>query len=993
MRKWRYWLLALLVAGCCLCGQSARSGSPAPYSWGTPEPVAQSRWSMQSRPIPSQSPPLVGDLGGQRDLGSLEQQAQSARPPTPHKWGTPEPVAQSRWDNLQNPSAPLQSPPLVGDLGGQRDLGRLEQQAQAAYEIQDWQAAIVALQQAIQIYRQQGNGLRQALALSNLALVYQQAGQWLAANQAITDSLTLLQPLGGEPDQQRVLAQALNIQGRLQLAQGQAEAAVRSWEQATRLFHQLADPIGVLQSQLNQAQAFQTLGMSRRAVQQLTQLSQTLPQQAEPVLQATVFRSLGDALQVKGDLPQARQALEQAMQILTQAESATDPATDPSIQPQDTEALAATQLSLANLMRLEATTQLSLSGISSAEAPAMLTRSPRLQNLAEAALFQRQQTAARQFVQQVEAALPLYQQAMQQGRPTTQVQAGLNQLSALVVLQQWSTAANLMPQLRTQLAALPTDQSTVYQRIDLALNWLQVAQQTGSQFNTAAIAELLETALQQATELQDQRAQSFALGSLGRFYQQTQHLTGAQRLTEQALVAAQAIYATDLNYRWQWQLGRLLSQQGQRSEAIAAYSGAVQSLQSLRSDLVAVNRDVQFSFQSEVEPVYRELVDLLLSPAAGATPDPAALLQARQVIEGLQIAELDNFFREACLEAQFTLDRVIDQADLAAAVFYTIVLPDRLEVILKLPQQPLIQYRSAISQRELAAAVDSLLTEVKRPYSSKEFRAQAQQIYDWLIRPAELALQSQPLDTLVFVLDSEFRSLPVATLFDGQQFLIEKYSLALAPGLEIIQPRALQDRRFNVLVAGLSEARLNFSALDFVEQEVADIQAEVPSRVLLNQTFTQNNLQKQLDQTDFSIVHIATHGQFSSNAADTFILAWDRPIDVNQLSEILQIEAIDPEPIELLVLSACRTATGDRRAALGMAGVAVRAGTRSTIASLWSLDDNSGAVLMEQFYQQLVQNRLPKAEALRQAQLALLQNPDYSAPRFWAPYILLGNWL
>lgn len=551
----------------------------------------------------------------------------------------------------------------------------------------------------------------------------------------------------------------------------------------------------------------------------------------------------------------------------------------------------------------------------------------------------------------------------------------------------------MIEQVNSQLTTLPVDQSTVYQRIDLALNWLQVAQQTGSESDTAAVDQLLETALQQATELQDRRAQSFALGSLGRFYQQTQQLTEAQRFTEQALVTAQAIYATDLNYRWQWQLGRLLQQQGDRTGAIAAYSGAVQSLQSLRSDLVAVNRDVQFSFQSEVEPVYRELVNLLLSPAPGAAPDAATLVQARQVIEGLQIAELDNFFREACLEAQFTLDRVIDQSDLAAAVFYTIVLPDRLEVILKLPQQPLIQYRSAVSQTQLAATVDSLLTEVKRPYLSQEFRAQAQQIYDWLIRPAESALQSQSIDTLVFVLDGEFRSLPVATLFDGQQFLIEKYSLALAPGLEITRPRSLQDRRFKVLVAGLSEARLNFSALNFVEQEVADIQAEVPSRVLLNQSFTQNNLQKQLDQTDFSIVHIATHGQFSSSAADTFILAWDQPINVTKLSEILQIEAINPDPIELLVLSACRTATGDRRAALGMAGVAVRAGTRSTIASLWSLDDNSGAVLMEQFYQQLVQNQLSKAEALRQAQIALLKNPDYSAPRFWAPYILLGNWL
>jgi CHAT domain-containing protein len=95
----------------------------------------------------------------------------------------------------------------------------------------------------------------------------------------------------------------------------------------------------------------------------------------------------------------------------------------------------------------------------------------------------------------------------------------------------------------------------------------------------------------------------------------------------------------------------------------------------------------------------------------------------------------------------------------------------------------------------------------------------------------------------------------------------------------------------------------------------------------------------------------------------------------------------------LLVLSACRTAAGDRRAALGLAGVAVRAGARSTIASLWSLDDDSGAAMMQAFYQELQQPQMSKAEALRRAQRSLLADPRYAAPRFWAPYVLLGNWL
>ncbi len=144
----------------------------------------------------------------------------------------------------------------------------------------------------------------------------------------------------------------------------------------------------------------------------------------------------------------------------------------------------------------------------------------------------------------------------------------------------------------------------------------------------------------------------------------------------------------------------------------------------------------------------------------------------------------------------------------------------------------------------------------------------------------------------------------------------------------------------------------------------------------------------------FPVVHLATHGQFSSKADETFILTWDGRINVNQLDTLLRIrETESPNAIELLVLSACQTAAGDKRAALGLAGIAVRAGARSTLASLWNVDDKSTAELMSQFYRELTSQKLTKAEALRQAQLALLNNPKYQHPLFWAAYVLVGNWL
>jgi CHAT domain-containing protein len=234
----------------------------------------------------------------------------------------------------------------------------------------------------------------------------------------------------------------------------------------------------------------------------------------------------------------------------------------------------------------------------------------------------------------------------------------------------------------------------------------------------------------------------------------------------------------------------------------------------------------------------------------------------------------------------------------------------------------------------------------------------------------------------------------MAALYDGKQYLVEKYGIALTPGLQLINPKPLQEEKLQVIAAGLSQPRQGFSALPNVKLELEEIRAEIPSNILLNNEFTSTALQNSINSLPFPVVHLATHGQFSSKAEETFIVAWDKRIYVNELDNLVRNrEQNRPDAVELLVLSACETAAGDNRAALGIAGVAVRAGARSTIASLWNLNDESASQLMSKFYQELGNKALTKAEALRRAQLALLQNPKYQRPMFWAPYVLLGNWL
>jgi CHAT domain-containing protein len=798
----------------------------------------------------------------------------------------------------------------------------------ALYETGRLSPAIALWQQAAQVYAAQGDFVNQALSLNYLSLAYQDLGQWQEAEDAIARSLALLtNPVGNTP---RVLAQALNTQGRLQLARGQTEVALETWKRAAQLYEQAGDAVGVLGSQINQAQALQALGLHRRARTVLERANLELQTQPDSSLKAMGLQSLGTALQVVGDLQQSQAVLEQSLAIARRLDTDLD--------------IGAILFDLGNTARAR---------------------------------------------QDREAAASFYQEAIAKATdPLTQLEARLNLLSLYVQTASEQIEPDLLTSIQGQLQQLPPSRETIYARVNFADSLLKLGMSaTALVPDFPSLARQLATAVQQARQIEDPRAESYALGQMGRLYEQVQQWTQAQDLTQQALQIARGIRAPDIVYRWQWQLGRIFQQQGELDRAIAAYTEAVSALGSLRSDLVASNPDVQFSFTESVEPVYRELVALLLQ----AEPSQENLEKARELIESLQLAELDNFFREACLQGE---PQQIDQIDPRAAVIYPIILPDRLAVILSLPDRPLSYYETVLSAEVTERHLEQVLESLNPAYSNKERLRLSQQLYDWLVQPAEAKLAESGVNTLVFVLDGSLRNFPMAALYDGQQYLIEKYSIALSQGLQLLDPRPLAGEGLKTLTGGLTEARQGFSALPAVSFEVNQIAAEVPAAILLDREFTKSTLEDRIRSSPFQIVHLATHGQFSSKAEDTFLLTWDGRINVKDLDELLRArETNEANPIELLVLSACQTATGDRRATLGLAGVAVRSGARSTLATLWSVRDRSTALLMTDFYEQLGQANGSKAQALRQAQLSLLDEPKYEHPFYWAPFILVGNWL
>ena len=834
--------------------------------------------------------------------------------------------------------------------------------------------AATALEEALGTARSQNDTLGEVMVQSNLALVYGQLGEWSRAETAIATSLQLLDLPGKDSENwQRIRAQTLNVQGRLQLGQGNAEAAFKSWQQAAAVYQAASDRRGNIRSRIRQAKALQALAFHRRAVDEILRpLEQELSTESDSSLKATSLRNLAEALAIADDLKKARKA---ALASLTVAERLQLP-----------NEVAATQLTLGNIEYAQAKEHENQNNI------------------------EQIQTA-------INEALMWYRAVSETRDSPNGLRSQLNQLKLLVEFDDMDAAIALWSDLKDQPDTLLPNQDGIYARINLANSLEQLAQkQVPGAPSWAQIITILQTAQADATQLQDTRAEAHVLGYLGKVYKSKGEgennwtdLKTAQQLTEEALFLAKTVNAADISYLWYEQLGDLhmrLGEAGQETNyklaAIAAYRGAVNSLKVLRSDLTQINPEIRFSFQKVVEPLHRKFISLLLDE--DTPPKQTNLNDATTVLESLQLQEIQNFLKADCLAGiEKSVDEIADEiaGDQRVAVIYPIILPDRLGIIAKFPTETsqaeqevssvaLRYYQSPLKPGELKEAI----TKMRRQLKSSDFNVQntGQQIYNWLF-PTSLQqdLSSHAPDTLVFIPDGILRNIPIAALYDGDAYLAETYSVAIVPPGLRLDAKSFKEKSLTALTFGLTQPRDGLSPLPNVEDEIRRIEEQIPTQTFLDDQFTSSNFAQVLQQSSAPFIHLATHGEFSSQLDKTFILAWDDRISIDELSEWLQRNR--SEPIELLVLSACETAQGDQRAVLGLAGMAIRAGARSTIASLWQVDDIGTYIFMTQFYEALANGADSKAEALRTAQQNLIKDRNFRHPYYWAPFVLIGNWL
>ena len=520
--------------------------------------------------------------------------------------------------------------------------------------------------------------------------------------------------------------------------------------------------------------------------------------------------------------------------------------------------------------------------------------------------------------------------------------------------------------------------------------------ETGGDTRFRAVAqESLALAVVQADAAADSRSKALAQGYLGALYESAGDHRNAETLTSEALFAAQATGALDLLYRWDWQLGTILAAEGDLDGAIVALRRAVAAVENIRADIPVEYREGQSSYLATIGGLYRQLADLLLQRAHAERKELTSgplLIEARSTLETMKIGELKDYFRDECLAKAESRTRDIDAVASRTAVLYPVILKDRLELLVYLADGP-HEIVVPVASADLIKTVKSFRALLEKR-TTRQYIIPGRQLYAWLIEPLLPVLRAEKVDTIVWIPDGALRTVPLGALPEGGKFVIDEFAVATAPGLSLVDPKPIGAQKAGAtLLAGMSLASQGFPALPSVRREIGAITKVRQGTVLLDADFKVDSMDRAMSSAPYDVVHIASHGVFDHDPAKSFLLAYDGKLTLGRLEQAVKQSGQADASLELLVLSACQTAVGDDRAALGLAGVAIKAGARSAMASLWFISDKAAAQLVVNFYRQLQVPGTSKAQALQRAQIALKADPRFRHPAYWSPFLLIGNWL
>jgi tetratricopeptide (TPR) repeat protein len=543
-------------------------------------------------------------------------------------------------------------------------------------------------------------------------------------------------------------ADQYNQQGWQHYRQGSFELAIVQWLDAAALYERGGKAVEQSDVLVRVAEAYQALGRYGKALEHFSIAQRLAVQAQDPVRQARILQGLGALALAAGQPTEAEPSLREALRLARELQNAS--------------LIAATQNSLGTLYVAQQRYADAMGAYSDSAGIAVSMQNSSL--------------AARARINQAAAAI-------QMGQPAA-AQAPLDQALG-------------------ELEALPPSHDHAHALVTLGLTYekLIAALPNARATLLSSAHRAYQTAAERADGIGDHRTASYAWGSLGRLYASEGRDQDALELTRRAVLSGQQAVAPDILYRWHWQAGRLFLRAGQREEALAAYRRAVFALQSVRSELIAASGPSAPSFRESAGGVYFELADLLLQRAATFSDrgqlEPY-LKEARDVVESFKVDELRNYFGDECVDAARSRIATIEEVAITAAIIYPITLPDRLELLVSLPGG--LQLVTVPVREERLSQEIRVFRQYLEKRTTRQYLPHGQQLYDWLIRPLEPLLAAKSVNTLVFVPDGALRTIPMAALHDGQQFLIQRYAVASTPGLTLTDPRPLNRQNTRVPV-------------------------------------------------------------------------------------------------------------------------------------------------------------------------------------------------
>ena len=508
----------------------------------------------------------------------------------------------------------------------------------------------------------------------------------------------------------------------------------------------------------------------------------------------------------------------------------------------------------------------------------------------------------------------------------------------------------------TRISSLPPSSSK-------ARLLIEMAEETDA---TTEKIRTIEAAISTAEAIKDYRTLSWAWGANGALFLSRGLFSQALLHTSLALNYAEIVFATDIMYRWQWQLGRIYTASKMPEQARLAYSQAISLIELTKKDLLIGIRRKQVNFTKDIEPIYRQYFKLLVEEFVDYE-------EAWHIAELLAIAELESYFGDNCFGERTSSF----QTKSDVAIIRSVIFDDTTYMMLKLPSNEIKVYRVKIAAGDLNNLINQWRYQLEFPRDNA-YRIKGQQLYKLFIQP--LVSDLSGINHLVFVNDGNLRTVPMAALYDNGKHLIEQYSISYA-----ISSNLENNTQHNnqLLAFGISEFPNNVAPLPAIKQEILGIKQVIGGQFFLNQDFTENNLEKELEKP-YSLLHLATHSSFGGSLENIYLQAYNKKISLLELEEIFLSNKI---ALQLLVLSSCETAIGDEDALLGLAGIGIRTGISNTIGSVWAVNSSSTVDLFVHFYDYYTQENTTSSEALRQAQLQLINRQLH--PYHWSGFINL----